>query len=275
MTGKVGEGAAEEATLSSRLFSRLQSLTLTRERIQSRSSSRPGAPAGTSPSPPRGLKLLGTGPGPVSLPRPRHPARRGSAQALRGGRGGSVHTRGLPRDEAACVERGQGGARDPLSGLACSRGHRTHAPPSRPPGLQTEGAVGEASRRLGIQPDRHHGAPIACLTVQPPETATISCPPAPRPPAPSSRQPPLRALQKHQQLEFDSSWCNQRAFRRVPRTSEHTRGGNAFQVDGKGPLFRPRASTKLTPKPEWPQSRARAITGRPRGCRIPASIRES
>lgn len=51
MTGKVGEGAAEDTTLSSRLFSRLQSLMLTRERIQSRSSSRPGAPAGTSPSP--------------------------------------------------------------------------------------------------------------------------------------------------------------------------------------------------------------------------------
>lgn len=198
----------------------------------------------------------------------------GEAEEAQSTRADSPGTR-LPAWNGGRAVPGTPSAQDPPSGLACSRGHRTHAPPSRPPGLQTEGAVGEASRRLGIQPDRHHGAPIPCLTVQPPETATISCPPAPRPPAPSSRQPPLRALQKHQQLEFDSSWCNQRAFRRVPRTSEHTRGGNAFQVDGKGPLFRPRASTKLTPAPEWPQSRARAITGRPRGCRIPASIRES
>lgn len=159
VTGKVGEGAAEDTTLSSRLFSRLQSLTLTRERIQSRSSSRPGAPAGTSPSPPRGLKLLGTGPGPVSLPRPRHPARRGSAQALRGGRGGSVHMRGLPRDEAACVERGQGGARDPLSpgpsvGARLQPGPQDSCTPQ-----QTAGAADGRGRGRGVQTSRHPARP--------------------------------------------------------------------------------------------------------------------
>lgn len=159
VTGKVGEGAAEDTTLSSRLFSRLQSLTLTRERIQSRSSSRPGAPAGTSPSPPRGLKLLGTGPGPVSLPRPRHPARRGSAQALRGGRGGSVHTRGLPRDEAACVERGQGGARDPLGpgppvGARLQPGPQDSCTPQ-----QTAGAADGRGRGRGVQTSRHPARP--------------------------------------------------------------------------------------------------------------------
>lgn len=154
VTGKVGEGAAEEATLSSRLFSRLQSLTLTRERIQSRSSSRPGAPAGTSPSPPRGLKLLGTGPGPVSLPRPRHPARRGSAQALRGGRGGSVHTRGPLRDEAACVERGAGRCPGPPVGARLQPGPQDSCTPQ-----QTAGAADGRGRGRGVQTSRHPARP--------------------------------------------------------------------------------------------------------------------